>query len=110
MLYQIQAQQQLQPLCYKDFSIPILLHQFHRHIARNILGQDPRNTNYYGNKKAGEFLRGILKLGATRDWRVVLQETIGSDISARAMLDYFEPLLEYLRKENEGRRHTLGEV
>ena len=31
-------------------------------------------------------------------------------ISARAMLDYFEPLLEYLRKENEGRRHTLGDV
>ena len=96
---------------YYDYAISyILLHQFHRHIARKILGQDPRNTNYYGNKKAGEFLRGILKLGATRDWRVVLQETIGSDISARAMLDYFEPLLEYLRKENEGRRHTLGEV
>ncbi|MEC8895171.1 MAG: M2 family metallopeptidase [Planctomycetota bacterium] len=96
---------------YYDYAISyILLHQFHSHIARKILGQDPRNTNYYGNKKAGEFLRGILKLGATRDWRVVLQETIGSDISARAMLDYFEPLLEYLRKENEGRRHTLGEV
>ena len=96
---------------YYDYAISyILLHQFHSHIARKILGQDPRNTNYYGNKKAGEFLRGILKLGATRDWRVVLQETIGSDISARAMLDYFEPLLEYLRKENEGRRHTLGDV
>ena len=96
---------------YYDYAISyILLHQFHSHIARKILGQDPRITNYYGNKKAGEFLRGILKLGATRDWRVVLQETIGSDISARAMLDYFEPLLEYLRKENEGRRHTLGDV
>lgn len=96
---------------YYDYAISyILLHQFHSHIARKILGQDPRNTNYYGNKKVGEFLRGILKLGATRDWRVVLQETIGSDISARAMLDYFEPLLEYLRKENEGRRHTLGDV
>ena len=96
---------------YYDYAISyILLHQLHSHIARKILGQDPRNTNYYGNKKVGEFLRGILKLGATRDWRVVLQETIGSDISARAMLDYFEPLLEYLRKENEGRRHTLGDV
>ena len=96
---------------YYDYAISyILLHQLHSHIARKILGQDPRNTNYYGNKKTGEFLRGILKLGATRDWRVVLQETIGSDISARAMLDYFEPLLEYLRKENEGRRHTLGDV
>lgn len=96
---------------YYDYAISyILLHQLHNHIARKILGQDPRNTNYYGNKKVGAFLRGILKLGATRDWRVVLQESIGSGISARAMLDYFEPLLEYLRKENAGRRHTLGDV
>ena len=96
---------------YYDYAISyILLHQFHRHIARKILGQDPRNTNYYGNKKIGSFLRSILKLGATRDSRAVLRESIGEDISARALLDYFEPLLEYLRKENAGRRHTLGDI
>ena len=96
---------------YYDYAISyILLHQFHRHIARKILGQEPRNTNYYGNKKIGAFLGSILKLGATRDWRTVLQESIGEDISAEAMLDYFEPLLQYLRKENAGRRHTLGDI
>ena len=96
---------------YYDYAISyILLHQFHRHIARKILGQEPRNTNYYGNKKVGVFLGSILKLGATRDWRTVLQESIGEDISAEAMLDYFEPLLQYLRKENAGRRHTLGDI
>ena len=96
---------------YYDYAISyILLHQFHRHIAQKILGQDPRNTNYYGNKKIGSFLRSILKLGATRDSRAVLRESIGEGISARAMLDYFEPLLEYLRKENTGRRHTLGDI
>ena len=96
---------------YYDYAISyILLHQFHRHIARKILGQEPRNTNYYGNKKIGAFLGSILKLGATRDWRTVLQESIGEDISAEAMLDYFAPLLQYLRKENAGRRHTLGDI
>ena len=96
---------------YYDYAISyILLHQFHRHIARKILGQEPRNTNYYGNKKIGAFLGSILKLGATRDWRTVLQESIGEDISAEAMLDYFEPLLQYLREENAGRRHTLGDI
>ena len=96
---------------YYDYAISyILLHQFHRHIARKILGQEPRNTNYYGNKKIGAFLGSILKLGATRDWRTVLQESIGEDISAEAMLEYFEPLLQYLRKENAGRRHTLGDI
>ncbi len=96
---------------YYDYAISyILLHQFHRHIARKILAQEPRNTNYYGNKKIGTFLGSILKLGATRDWRTVLQESIGEDISAEAMLEYFEPLLQYLRKENAGRRHTLGDI
>ena len=96
---------------YYDYAISyILLHQFHRHIARKILDQEPRNTNYYGNKKIGAFLGSILKLGATRDWRTVLQESIGEDISAEAMLEYFEPLLQYLRKENAGRRHTLGDI
>ena len=96
---------------YYDYAISyILLHQFHRHIARKILDQEPRNTNYYGNKKIGAFLGSILKLGATRDWRTVLQESIGEDISAEAMLDYFEPLLQYLREENAGRRHTLGDI
>ena len=96
---------------YYDYAISyILLHQFHRHIARKILGQKPRNTNYYGNKKIGAFLGSILKLGATRDWRTVLRESIGEDISAEAMLDYFQPLLQYLRQENAGRRHTLGDI
>ena len=96
---------------YYDYAISyILLHQFHRHIARKILGQEPRNTNYYGNKKIGAFLGSILKLGATRDWRTVLRESIGEDISAEAMLEYFQPLLQYLRQENAGRRHTLGDI
>ena len=48
--------------------------------------------------------------GASKDWRVALKEQTGSDLSAKAMLDYFEPLMGYLKKENEGRKYTLEEV
>ena len=67
--------------------------QFHDHIAKNILHQDPRNTCYYGNKQIGEYIGGMMKNGAVGDWRTVLKEKTGEDLSARAMLDYFSPLM-----------------
>ena len=44
-----------------------------------------------------------MKLGATRDWREVMKEKTGEEISPSGMLEYFAPLLEYLKKENAGR-------
>ena len=82
----------------------------HDHIAKNILHQDPHATNYYGNREVGKFIEGIMYPGASKDWRVALKEQTGSDLSAKAMLDYFEPLMGYLKKENEGRKYTLEEV
>jgi peptidyl-dipeptidase A len=49
-------------------------------------------------------LSEILSLGATRDWRQVIREKTGEDLSSRALLDYFRPLQEYLEKENAARR------
>jgi peptidyl-dipeptidase A len=96
---------------YYDYAISyILLHQLHAHIAREILGQDPRNTDYYGNAEVGAFLDGILRQGATRDWREVMEENLGQEISAAAMLDYFAPLMEWLEEQNEGRTITLSET
>jgi peptidyl-dipeptidase A len=96
---------------YYDYAISfILLFQLHDHIATKILKQDPHATNYYGNKKVGEFLRKIMGPGASKDWRLVLRETTGEDLSAKAMLRYFEPLMAYLKKANEGRKYTLPEL
>jgi peptidyl-dipeptidase A len=92
------------PAGYYDYAIAtVLKHQLHDHIARKILKQDPHSANYYNNKEVGAFLRGILEQGATRDWRVVLREATGEDLSTRAMVEYYAPLLEWLQKENEGR-------
>jgi peptidyl-dipeptidase A len=96
---------------YYDYAIAqVILFQLHDHIARNILKQDPRATNYYGSKAVGDFLRKIMSPGSSRDWRVVLKETTGEELSAKAMLRYFEPLMNYLKKVNAGRKYTLAEL
>jgi peptidyl-dipeptidase A len=48
-----------------------------------------------------------MRPGASVDWRKVLREKTGQDLSAEAMLRYFEPLMEWLREQNRGRTHTL---
>ena len=96
---------------YYDYALSyVLLFQFHNYIAENILNQDPRATNYYGSKEVGQFLQSILEKGATEDWRTLLRETTGEDLNATAMLNYFEPLMAYLREVNQGRAHTLPET
>jgi peptidyl-dipeptidase A len=78
--------------------------QMHDHIARKILHQDPRATNYAGHKEVGDFLKQVLSKGATEDWRKVLKDATGEDLSTRAMMDYFKPLMAWLEQQNKGRQ------
>ena len=95
---------------YYDYAVSyILLFQFHDHIAKNILKQDPHATNYFGSKEVGSFLKGVLETGANNDWRELLKESVGSEMSAKPMLEYFEPLMDYLKEQNKGRTYTLPE-
>ncbi len=96
---------------YYDYGISyVLLFQIHDHIARKILKQDPHTTNYYGSAEVGKFLYDVMSPGASKDWRAVLRDKTGEDMSARAMLEYFEPLMAYLQEQNKGRKHTLPEL
>jgi peptidyl-dipeptidase A len=96
---------------YYDYALSyVLLFQFHDHIARNILKQDPHATDYYGNKEVGAFLSTVLRPGGSRDWRELMRETVGEELSADPMLRYFDPLMEWLKDQNQGRTHTLPEV
>ncbi len=96
---------------YYDYALSyVLLFQMHDHIATKILKQDPHATNYYGNKEVGDFLKKIMSPGSSRDWRGVLKEATGEDLSAKAMVRYFEPLTAYLKKQNAGRKYTLPDL
>jgi len=92
------------PAQYYDYAMAFVIkYQLHTYIAKNILNQDPRNCNYFGNEEVGKFLSDLLRLGATRDWREVIREKTGEEISTRAMLEYFAPLMDYLKEQNAGR-------
>jgi len=99
------------PAQYYDYGLSfVLLFQFHEHIAKNILQQDPHSTNYYGSQAVGDFLKQLLEPGKTKDWRELLRDSISQDLSAQAMLNYFQPLFDYLKKANKGRKYTLPET
>lgn len=93
---------------YYDYAISYcLLMQLHMHIASKILHQDPHATNYFGSRETGDFLRNIMKWGQSRDWRQVLKESTGDELNAKAMMEYFHPLMTWLQQQNAGRNYTL---
>jgi peptidyl-dipeptidase A len=93
------------PAQYYDYALSeVFVHQLHDHICRSLLSQDPHACNYYGRREVGDFLLGIMRPGATRDWRELLRETTGRDLTAEPMLEYYRPLLEYLEAQNQGRQ------
>lgn len=96
---------------YYDYAISsFLLFQIHEHIANDILKQDVHDTNYYGNKDVGKYLRTILEPGGTADWRELTRTATGKDLSADPMVRYFDPLMTWLKEQNKGRTYTLPEL
>jgi peptidyl-dipeptidase A len=89
---------------YYDYALATLIKfQLHDHICTKILKQDVRACDYSGNKEVGAFLKGILSLGATRDWRTVIKNATGESISPRALMAFYAPLVADLAKRNDGK-------
>lgn len=85
----------------------VLCFQLHDHVARKILDCDPHDTDYWGRREVGDFVRSIVRFGATVDWRTKLREKTGLELSTRPMVEYFEPLRLWLAEQNKGRTSTL---
>jgi len=93
------------PAYYYNYAFAtVFKFQLHDYIARKILHQPPQSCNYADNKEVGTWLNNILKKGDTEDWRKVLKEATGEDISTRAMMEYFKPLMSWLEEQNKGRQ------
>jgi len=59
--------------------------------------------SFYGNKAAGAKFEAMLARGASQPWPQTLKEMTGSDkIDAAPVLEYFAPLQDWLKKQNEG--------
>lgn len=61
--------------------------------------------SFYGNKEVGAKLNALLEMGASKPWPDALEAFTGSrEMSGKAMLDYFKPLMDWLRQQNQGQK------
>ncbi|WP_295861777.1 M2 family metallopeptidase [uncultured Xanthomonas sp.] len=59
---------------------------------------------FYGNKEAGQKFWSMLQRGASQPWQATLKELTGSErIDAGPLLEYFAPMQEWLKQQNQGR-------
>ena len=59
--------------------------------------------SFYGNKAAGAKYQAMLSKGASQPWQQTMKELTGSEkMDASAVLEYFAPLQEWLKQQNEG--------
>jgi len=87
------------------FLAHILQFQFQRSLCE-IAGHtgDLASCSVYGSKEAGERFYAMMASGSSEPWQDALEKLTGTrDMDATAIIDYFAPLMAYLREQNAGR-------
>jgi peptidyl-dipeptidase A len=87
------------------FLAHILQFQFQRSLCE-IAGHegDLASCSVYGSKEAGARLLAMLESGQTEPWQDALEKLTGTrEMDATAIIDYFAPLMAYLKEQNASR-------
>jgi len=84
----------------------ILQFQFHRALCRAAGFKGPlHECSIYGNKQAGARFKAMLSLGSSRPWPDALEALTGERrMDASALLEYFTPLQNWLKEQNQGQK------
>lgn len=87
------------------FLARILQFQFHRALARQAGCTAPlHRCSIYGSTEAGQRLKAMLEMGASKPWPDALEALTGErQMDASAMADYFAPLKTWLDEQNRGK-------
>jgi peptidyl-dipeptidase A len=88
------------------FLARILQFQFYQAACKQAGWTGPlHRCSFYGNKEVGRRLNEMLAMGASRPWPDALEAFTGSrEMSGAAMIEYFRPLMGWLREQNRGRK------
>lgn len=80
--------------------------QFYRAMCRAAGYTGPLNRcSVYGSKAAGDKLEAMLAMGQSKPWPEAMKRMTGEDrIDASAMMEYFQPLLVWLKEQNKGEK------
>ena len=87
------------------FLARILQFQFYQAACEQAGWTGPlHRCSFYGNAEVGRRLNAMLEMGASRPWPDALEAFTGTrEMSGRAMIAYFQPLLTWLNEQNQGR-------
>ncbi|XP_075701161.1 angiotensin-converting enzyme isoform X2 [Rhinoderma darwinii] len=88
----------------------VLQFQFHKALCAAANHTGPLHTcDIYQSSKAGTLLGNVLRAGLSRSWQDVLKEMTGTDkMDVGPLLEYFQPVTEWLKEQNHKTGETLG--
>ncbi|KAM9832332.1 angiotensin-converting enzyme [Neosynchiropus ocellatus] len=88
----------------------IIQFQFHQALCDAAKQTGPLHTcDIYQSKEAGKLLGDVMKLGFSKPWPEALTMITGQPkMSAKPLMLYFQPLIEWLEKENKNNNEVLG--
>ena len=88
----------------------ILQYQFHESLCNQMGFEGPlHECSIYDNELAGKKLRAMLSLGQSQEWQVALEALTGTQtLSGKSMLNYYQPLKDWLDVKNANRACGWG--
>jgi len=87
------------------FLARVLTFQFHRTLCEAAGYDGPlHECSIYGSAEAGAKFNAMLEAGQSQPWQLTLEKLTGTrEMDAAAIVDYFAPLMTWLKTQNEGR-------
>ncbi|ANU07772.1 M2 family metallopeptidase [Paraurantiacibacter namhicola] len=87
------------------FLARILQFQFYKAACDQAGWEGPlHRCSFYGNKEVGQNLNAMLEMGASKPWPDALEAFTGErEMSGKAMVEYFAPLMAWLEEQNRGK-------
>ncbi|MBI1401101.1 M2 family metallopeptidase [Hyphomonas sp.] len=82
----------------------ILQFQFHKAACEQAGWEGPlHRCSIYNDKEVGERFNAMLEAGASQPWPDTLEKFTGTrQMDGSAIIEYFDPLMVYLKEQNEG--------
>lgn len=84
----------------------VMQFQFHRALCGKAGFKGPlHECSIFGSEEAGRAFEEMLALGRSKPWQDALEKLTGTrQMDASAIVEYFQPLMQWLEQENSGRQ------
>ncbi|XP_075166461.1 angiotensin-converting enzyme-like [Haematobia irritans] len=96
----------------KKFVSVILGYQLYKAFCQMANAQgSPLNTcDFYGNRKVGNVMKSMMSLGSSKPWNETLFTILPQNpsLSADALLEYYEPIMTWIREFNKQNEVPVG--